>query len=150
MACPLDLLSPVYWKSKRGQARWQDILGTPVRICRHPICERISYVSVSFIELIQVHGWEGGQWSFSYRRSTVDATIDIVSSTITYSVKYNTIFPSKWKNIISLFLYRCVVFYLFVITCYYLQFDCSFVIPFFFFGDFLLDVVASNRFNLPS
>lgn len=147
MACPLDLLSPVYWKSKRGQARWQDILGTPVRICRHPICERISYASVSFIELIQVHEWGGGgQWSFSYRRCTVDATADI-SSTITNSLKYKIYIPPDEKILSLYFSHRRVVFYLFVITCYYLLLDCI-LLFLFFLGDFLLGLL--QRFNLPS
>lgn len=52
------------------------------------------------------------------------------------------------EKILSLyFSHRRVVFYLFVITCYYLLLDCILLFPF-FLGDFLLGLL--QRFNLPS
>lgn len=52
------------------------------------------------------------------------------------------------EKILSLyFSHRRVVFYLFVITCYYLLLDCI-LLFLFFLGDFLLGLL--QRFNLPS
>lgn len=125
MARPLDLLSPVYWKSKRGQARWQDILVNPRENLSPSNLRTHSYVS--FVELVQVHGPEGRTmvvFLSSCARSMPPQII--VSSTITNSFKY--IFPlvkkrkKEKKKLLSLY-------YLFVIVPYYLQFDCSFVIP---------------------
>lgn len=82
---------------------------------------------VSFVELVQVHGPEGRTmvvFLSSCARSMPPQII--VSSTITNSFKY--IFPlvkkrkKEKKKLLSLY-------YLFVIVPYYLQFDCSFVIP---------------------
>ena len=111
--CPWRVPSTYFplstWKSKRGQARWQDILQEPpwefvATQFANAFRKRFLYWAYSSSRRRE----GGGQWSFSlsmlgrwHHRYLLDDNVN--------SVKYNAISPPYMKKILSLYYFFYVV-----------------------------------------